>query len=107
MKKVKNERGKNEMVAFGIGISLIAVGVVFIVWAGISNNRRTTTSVREELERAEGTNTDLAGTIATSELTTEQLAGTIGHINDTVGKLADTVGTDEEIFAEIRKQRIE
>lgn len=107
MKKVKKERGKNEMVAFGIGITLIAIGVVFCVWSNISNNRKSVADTREELERAEGTNNQLTESIATSECTTEQLAGTIGHIQDTVGKLAETVGTDEEIFAEIRKQRID
>lgn len=93
------------MVAFSIGITFIAIGVVFIVWSNISNNRKSVADTRTELEKAEGTNSRLTESIATSECTTEQLAGTVGHINDTVGKLAETVGTDEEIFAEIRKQR--
>lgn len=105
------------MFAFAVGITIVAVGVLFIVWAGVFNNGRGTSTVREELEKQRSSNRSAQQSIAGAESTVESLSDgireedrnireSIDRISEATKRISEAERSDREILKEVRKRKV-
>ena len=106
------------MFTFAIGITIIAIGVLFVVWSGVFNNRGTTNSIRDELEVQGRTNRDLKQSIDEAKSTVESISNGVREADskikqsiDGIRKTSEEISrgnkSDQEIFEAIRNQKLE
>lgn len=106
------------MLSFAIGVTIVAVGVLFLVWTGVYNNRRTTDPIREELSREADSNRNAEQSIIGAKSTLESISDelkredssikqSINDISGTVENISGREQEDSEIFEQIRKQKLD
>lgn len=98
-----NEKVKKILHIIGAFFVGLATGVLAI----LLHNRRTTAGVREELDKADRINSDIADGINDAKDTNTGLAESVEQSAKIEQELAGTVKDNKEIIANIRKQQIE